>query len=141
MEHLRTYRTSTKTFHNNRRTEASQDQHGQEKHGSRPKKQTRSPAPLLPKAPTAIPTPKASAIKAMAQQQQPQGQQPTGSAVRHREQKPVEQPVVQPQPKKQQVYPGKAVPGPKDTPATTDYCIKEGQFNNQTNIRSERIQD
>jgi len=29
---------------------------------------------------------------------------------------------------KQQTYPGTAVPGPKDTPATADYWIKEGQY-------------
>ena len=98
------------------------------------KETTRPPAPPLPKAPAAVPaptlaTPKASAAKATTHQQQQQAPQPTGSAVRHREKKPVEQPLVQQQqPMKQQTYPGTAVPGPKDTPATADYWIKEGQY-------------
>ena len=101
----------------------------------RVKETTKPPAPPLPKASTAASapasaTPKASAAKATTQQQQQQAQQPTGSAVRHREKKPVEQPLVpqQQQPMKQQAYPGTAVPGPKDTPATADYWIKEGQY-------------
>ena len=95
------------------------------------KETTRPPAPPLPKAPAAVPaptlaTPKASAAKATTHQQQQQAPQPTGSAVRHREKKPVEQPLAQQQqPMKQQTYPGTAVPGPKDTPATADYWIKE----------------
>ena len=101
----------------------------------RVKETTKPPAPPLPKASTAASapasaTPKASAAKPTPQQQQQQAQQPTGSAVRHREKKPVEQPLVpqQQQPMKQQAYPGTAVPGPKDTPATADYWIKEGQY-------------
>ena len=92
---------------------------------------TRPPAPPLPKVPAAIPapalaTPKAPEAKATTHQQQQQAPQPT---VRHRGKKPVEQSLAQPQqPMKQQTYPATAVPGLKDTPATADYWIKEGQY-------------
>ena len=52
MEHLRTLRTNTKTFHNNDRTEDFQDQHGGET-WFRVKETTKPPAPPLPKASTA----------------------------------------------------------------------------------------
>ena len=134
MEHLRILRTSTRTFHNNRRTKDSR-RSMVKRNMVQGQRTTRPPAPPLPKVPAAIPapalaTPKAPEVKATTHQQQQQARQLTGSAVRHREKKPVEQPLAQQQqPMKQQTYPGTAVPGPKDTPATANYRIKEGQYN------------
>ena len=134
MEHLRTFEDKYKDLPRQRQNRRLPGPAWSGETWFRVKETTKPPAPPLPKASTAASAP-ASATPRHRQPRQRHSNSSTSSAAyrissstQREEASGTTFGTTATAAMKQHAYPGTAVPGPKDTPATADYWIKEGQY-------------